>query len=538
MLLAALLLASVAHARGATPAPPDSAAAAARAALDGLPIRTVLIRTHEVFDPVPEGALRPLYHLVNTIHIRTRPSTIRSQLLFAPGDPWNEARAEETERNLRALYFVEPQPIEATRDGDSVDVVVDTRDTWTTEPAFELAGGGSRLVGSFTLLERNLLGLGKLVQLSYRENLLNVERSVLYQDPGFAGTHARLELGVGNETSGSSASAAFGLPFYAEDAPWSYSASWDRSDSRTHLFDGETELERFDRALREASVSLGHGARHDGTILRLTSAFLYQDRRFGASQVLTAGGPLVGGDVEDLRTRRLDGQVLLWHPKHVVRRRVEHLDGLEDFDVGRVARLKLGWSPHALGGSVDEGYGEAELRAGALASGAGFGWVDASLSSRMRRQPLETLLELETRWVNQSLPRQTWVFGVNGIVGSRMPRDFQIVEGALNGLRGYPEYALTGQRTWRVNVEDRIAGPREVLGLVSLGAAVFYDGAVASGPGSRGSIWLHDVGAGLRFSFPRSSHKRVGRMDLAWPLRTTSETGPAPTLSFGAEQAF
>jgi hypothetical protein len=520
----------------ATAAPASPAASDTTADLrppDGLPIRSVVIRTREVFDPVPGGALRPLYKIVNAIHVKTRPSTIRRQLLFKPGDPWSEARAKETERNLRALYFVDPQPISATRHGDSVDVLVDTRDNWTTEPSFELAGGGGKTVGSVILLERNLLGLGKLVELSYRETRTKIERSVRYQDPGFAGTHARLDLSAGNETSGGSASA-----FYAEDTPWSYLVSFDRSESRTHLFDQDIEVERFDRNVHEGSASVGHGSRVDGTILRINGTFLYRDRLFGVSEPLTPAGPLVGGDVEELRNRRLDGEIFVWRPKHVVRRQVEHLDGVEDFDLGYLGRVKVGWSPHALGSTQDEGYGEAELRLGALAGGAGFGWVDANLSSRMRRQPLETLLQVEARWVNQSLPRQTWVLGVNGTAGSRMPRDFQVLMGSLDGLRGYPEYALAGHRSWRVNVEDRIAGPREVLRLVSLGAAVFYDGAAAFGPGSNGNIWLHDVGAGLRISFPRSSHKRVGRMDVAWPLRTTNSLRPGATLTFGAEQAF
>jgi hypothetical protein len=543
-LAAATILAAPSPAR-AIPAPPDTVAGRPGVAPDtpapppdGLPIRSVLIRTREIFDPLPGGTLRPFYRIVNAIHVKTRPSTIRGQLLFAPGDPWSEARAKETERNLRALYFVDPQGITATRDGDSVDVVVDTRDNWTTEPSFELAGGGGRTVGSIVLLERNLLGLGKLVQLSYRKTRTAIERSVLYQDPCFSNTHARLDLSVGNETSGGSASALFGLPFYAEDTPWSYLVSFDRSDSRTHLFDQDIDVERFDRNVHEGSASVGHGSRVDGTILRVTGTFVYRDRHFGASQALTPAGPLVGGGVEELRNRRLDGEVFLWRPRHVVRQRVEHLDGLEDFDLGYQARLKVGWSPRALGSTEDEGYGEAEARLGTLAGGAGFGWVDANLSSRVRRQPLETLLQVQARWVNQSLPRQTWVFGLNGTSGSRMPRDFQVLMGSLDGLRGYPEYALAGQRSWRVNVEDRIAGPREVLGLVSLGAAVFYDGAAAFGPGSDGSVWLHDVGGGLRISFPRSTHKRVGRMDLAWPLRTTERVRAGATLTFGAAQAF
>jgi hypothetical protein len=529
--LAASLAAAVAL---ASPAAPDTTTLVP----DGLPIRSVVIRTREVFDPVPDDALRPFYKIVNAIHVKTRASTIRRQLLFEPGDPWTRERSSETERNLRALHFVDSNGITATRDGDSVDVVVDTRDNWTTEPAFEFAGGGGNTVGSVVLLERNLLGLGKLVQLSYRESRTTIQRSLLYQDPGFAGTHARLELSAGNESSGGSASALFGLPFYAQDTPWSYLGSFHRSESRAHLFDQDVEVERFDRNVHEGFARVGRGSRVDGRILRVSGAFFYRDRLFGASEALTPGGLLVGGEAEELRTRRLDGEVYLWRPRYVVRQRVERLDGLEDFDLGHVARVKVGYAPRALGSTQDEGYGEGEVRLGALAGGAGFGWVDANMSSRLRSEPLETLLQLEARWVNQSLPRQTWVFGVSGTAGSRMPRDFQIALGSLDGLRGYPEYALAGQRTWRVNVEDRIAGPREVLGLVSLGAAVFYDGAAAFGPGSDGNIWLHDVGGGLRISFPRSSHKRVGRLDVAWPLRTTDRLRPGATFTFGAEQAF
>src|SRR5207247_4288140 len=112
-------------------------------------------RARAIFDPIPPGPLGPFYRLGNLLHLRTRARTVRQQLLFAPGEPWREARRAETARALRALDYLEPLGIQARRTGDSVAVTVETRDAWTTSPELNLERGGGEQFGTIGLSERD-----------------------------------------------------------------------------------------------------------------------------------------------------------------------------------------------------------------------------------------------------------------------------------------------------------------------------------------------------------------------------------------------
>ena len=59
--------------------------------VEGRPIRRLDIVTRDIFEPLPEGRLRPLYRLGNLLHVRTRPVTVRRLLLFDRGNPWHAA---------------------------------------------------------------------------------------------------------------------------------------------------------------------------------------------------------------------------------------------------------------------------------------------------------------------------------------------------------------------------------------------------------------------------------------------------------------
>src|SRR5439155_20976876 len=69
--------------------PADTVIVVPPQSLDGLPIGAIEIEPHTIYDPVPAGRLRAFYRVANRLHVRTRRSTVRSQLLFRPGDPWS-----------------------------------------------------------------------------------------------------------------------------------------------------------------------------------------------------------------------------------------------------------------------------------------------------------------------------------------------------------------------------------------------------------------------------------------------------------------
>ncbi len=511
---------------------------AGASAPDGLPIARVDIEASGIFDPVPPGRLAPVYRLADRLHVRTRASTIRHHLLIAPGERWSKARGRESERGLRALDIFDLARVEGRPAADSVVVTVRTRDAWTTSPEFALERGGGQVFGSVQLSERNLLGRAQQLAIAYRQEPLGISRSIEATDPGVAGTRLRVSAGASHGTSGSTRSVAAGVPFYAEDTPLAFGVDAERASTTARLYDSGVEVATFARRVERLELAFGRGERHGRTIARWTASLLVWNRSLGGSALAPGAPSEFAGGEERLRVRRLAAEGRLWTPRFVERTAVEGLDGVEDFDLGRSLSATAGFSPRVLGGTDDEGYAALRLAAGADARGAGFGWLRLGLASRLRAGPREAHARLDARWVNQSLPRQTLVVAALGSAGWRNARDFQLVVGGLNGLRAYPVNALAGDRLWRFNAESRWRIGNNFLQLVSLGAAAFWDAARTWGPGSGDIPWQHDVGLGLRISFPHSALDRVARFDVAWPVSPSGQVPREPVLSFGSSQAF
>jgi hypothetical protein len=504
---------------------------------EGLPIASIRVVPRNIFDPLPGERFATLYGLANRLHVRTRERTVREQLLFGPGDRWSESGGRETERNLRALYYLTPEQVEAQRDGDSATVTVVTRDIWTTAVEFNLESADGRQYGSLGLTEHNLGGLGKTISLSYHDEQSGRSRALTVDDPSVLGSHLRIHYAAGNGSSGATDQVAAAVPFYAEDTHHAYGVSWNRASSVVRFYQQAGEVANLDERLEETEASWGHGHRRAGLVRRLVYSFLVRDRRLGPTRVLgNAPREFIGGD-ENLRLRRIALEGRLWRPHFVERINVNRMTLIEDFDLGASAALKLGVAPEFLGSSSDEGFGQLRLAAGGE-NGLGFGWVSASASSRYRQQPHQTVAQLDGRWIRQSDSRSALVLAAYGTAGSNVDRDFEAIAGGLNGLRAYPVQAVAGYRLWRLNLEQRWMIGQNYHDLLAVGAVVFADAARAWGPGSAGAGWYTCAGAGLRLSLPRWSPNQILRVDMAWPVSPTRNGMRQPVLTFGSSQAF
>ncbi len=144
----------------------------------------VLAREGLKRDPAPEGKRIAFVKLIrdevfledevwptwpNIFHMTTREPVIERELLFARGQSFRDARAEETMRNLRNLGVFALVRIVAVRtpDPSAVGVVVHTREFWSLrfEHDFTYTTGLDALM--LQLAERNLLGRNKTVTLRY-----------------------------------------------------------------------------------------------------------------------------------------------------------------------------------------------------------------------------------------------------------------------------------------------------------------------------------------------------------------------------------
>lgn len=504
---------------------------------EGLPIRRVVIRPRDVFEPVPDGRLAPVFRLGNRLHVTTRPATIRQQLLFDEGRPFLRADLLESERLLRRLDYLQPVRLAATRAGDSVDVEVVTQDAWTSQFQVNLERGGGKLYGSLGVTERNLFGFGKAADVSYDETPSGITRSVGWSDGALFGTRVRVHAASGRGSGGAFDEGRIGQPFYAEDTPIAWNFEWRHGSSIAHLYQSGAEVASFDARRASVDAWTGIGRRLGGVVQRAQIGFTWNNRDLGESRIGGVAPPEFDGPAEALRTRRVTLEGRLWRPRFVQRDGAERMDRIEDWDLGPQVGVQLGASPKFLGSTADEGWVRLDGSVGAT-NALGFGVLNARLSSRWRREPRELVRSAQGRWYVQWAGQHTIAMSLLAAEGTRVSRDYQLVVGGLNGLRAYPVQAIAGRELVRANVEHRWRPGWDVGGLARIGTAVFYDLAHGWGPGADPTNWFNAAGFGLRLVPPRAALGPIFRVDVAWPVSPTRDGQREAVFSFGSAQAF
>jgi len=510
-----------------------------RARCEGATIRRVDIHCMSIFDPVPEGTFSPVYSSANKLHVRTRQATVRSQLLIAPGQVWTADRIYESQRLLRDLEYIEPEVIRSRLVNDSVDVLVITHDQWTTQPELNVERGGGLTYGSVGLTERNMLGLGLAVSLAFRSDPTGRSRGFAVTGQRLFGTQLEAQAKASTGTAGVANSYYVLDPFRSLDDTRSWTTSWSRASVNQYLYENGLVSATFPFRQRVAQAEYAWGRRStDGIVHRVAAGVAMHDREYGPTSFSPLSTIEVASGEEELKLRWSYLRYTLWRPHYVERKSIEEMDPVEDFDLGERMSLEGGYAMTALGSTADEGIAKAQLDAGHQSQRFGFGFLRTRFSTRLRRVPVETLAQVDARWIQQPNPDLVFVVAGHGEVAADAPREVQSTVGGLNGLRAYGVQALAGTQIWRFNGEARWVAARNLLDLASVGGAAFMDAARAWGTGSDGAPWHHDAGLGLRFSFPHASLHQVGRIDVAWPLSPTRGGRHSPVFSFGSSQAF
>ncbi|MBI4700786.1 MAG: hypothetical protein HY744_06420 [Deltaproteobacteria bacterium] len=182
-------------------------------------VRWALAEEHLEPEPSPEGkrieriaivrediiaASDPLPGWLNYVHVKTRDEVVRQELLVQPGEPWDQAKMEESLRSLRKLFILSVAravPCKSARPGQVILLVV-TKDLWSirTNLGINQTGGVMKRL-ELTPTEENFLGRNKRVSLHLLLSQLDYDGSVVrdklavgqgYRDPRLFGS--RLEL--------------------------------------------------------------------------------------------------------------------------------------------------------------------------------------------------------------------------------------------------------------------------------------------------------------------------------------------------------
>jgi hypothetical protein len=498
----------------------------------GAVIGEVRIDPQDVFDEADPRENYGLYLLANMLHIRTRESVIRRQLLFASGERVSQRLIEETERLLRAnsyLYDVTIRPA-AFRNG-IVDIEVRTRDTWSLQPGASYSRGGGSDTSDLSLKEKNLFGTGVSVGLSTSSSVDRSGSEFEIQHNQVFGNWTAFGYKISDFSDGSAESISLARPFYALDTRWALGASAATFDRIDAIYTNGAAVGQF-RHEQSASQVFGGWSKGlvDGWVQRYSVGVAYQDDVYRVDPAYAAPA-------------QLPADQTLVYP--FVRYELIEDNYVKVFNrekIGRPEYIILGWNASVQIGRSSTGLGATRdlwLYSGAVSKGTRFDhggdlladlWFSGqNADGRGERQ----FLGAAARYYLPHGPRN--VFYVSGSADAvRNPYvSDQLLLGGDNGLRGYPLRYQSGNQRALLTLEERVYTEWHPFQLFRVGGAVFYDIGRAWGGDYENPVnsgWLQDVGFGLRLSIDRSASGNVLHLDVAFPINAPDGIDKAQVL--------
>jgi hypothetical protein len=472
-------------------------------------IRAVVIDRAEVFDSV-EAKQFWGFALVNALHARTRLYVIRRELLFAPGQPYDTARTNESARNLRALSIFRDVWIDTVTTDSGVTVRVRTTDGWTTNLGFGLRTSGSQHVINAFVQEVNLLGTRTIATLGYENDPDRTTVIAGFDTPRLIANRVGVGGSYSRRSDGHAAGATLNYPFFSLFSRQGGSLSWGLFDGRVlHYEEGDPFPK--DSARRKNAILRG-----DGAVALNASSHGYMRLGF-TGHVLRDDFGEEGGTAELPRTITVavGPYMALRRPRYIQVRNYEAMGRVEDVDLGPAVRTDVQLAPSAWGYERNGIGGRLAASAG-LRIPAGFAQIGTALSG------LRTNAGTDSSSVDASLltvvqPNDLHLV-VGRIAGGRLnnpPFGAEYDLGLGYAVRAFPSHAFTGDRYYLVNGEYRWLAVPRFLGLFGLGIAGFVDhgGAWFDGMERRSGT---DAGFGLRIGSIRSAGSVVGRLDFAY----------------------
>lgn len=512
----------------------------------------MLFDRQPIFLPEDRARVRWLpLHVVDWLHVDTRVRVLRRELVFRQGDCLDPALLEESERKLRSTGFLaESSIVVVPVAADTVDVLVRTREVWTTTLDFRYERYESQPLWSLRLAERNVLGSGSSLEVARGEDVDRTSWTFGLGSRQLFDGHWRGRFLVVDSSDGGTTSWSLAHPFFRIGADWGFSTSYSHSGQRPRFYLTGTQYvrphsdqTRYHIDLRRRVLSEDDAVWHVGMGLSLQrqgynpEAGLEVNDADGALPAAFDFGP-------DLREQRevnsLEWIVARRSSQFIRERFLYQMGRIEDLALGHDGELSLGWASPALG-STRHGMTYALSDQWTAARGrsifrsrlsiSGLHEFDASIDVRNVAE-LDLYVRAPRGW--------TLAAGVVGGLGSQLDRDAPFTLGIDSGLRSARFREFAGDRILRGNLEARWVYRRGVLDLATPGVVVF---------GDVGTAWFEDetdvslrrlrgaVGFGLRVGLNRSAINEPIRLDVAWPLLYSTDR-QAPVLSVGMGHVF
>lgn len=480
-----------------------------------LKVGAIHIEAGNIFNPQLPKENHWYHHLTNQLHSKTQDQVIAQTLLVKTGDPFDLALIAESERLLRSRKHLKDVQITLERVcAKQVELRVTTTDNWTLAPAVSFGRSGGENSKSFSLEEHNLLGLGKELSLSFKQDAQRNQTKLSYNDPQVLGSRYQLALGLQNNSDGKGHQLRIGLPFYklAEQNAWGFEST--RLRQQVPYYTEGVVTQKIGVANQQAAVFYGWSKTKSP---QLTERYRFGWQQENRSYFATDTAPITPPTVQ---------QAYPWLSYELIE---DHFTKRENFKtMGRTEDIALGHQFLIQAGMLHPNFGSdasyfkllSHYSKGYSPANNQISLVTADATAWFGDGPYRGLrAKLSAEWNLYSSAQASWHLSGELHTADNLQPGEQLLLGGDQGLRGYPAGYRSGEQSALVNAERRFYFKQTPLGLIKLGAAVFVDAGTIWGNGQKAQ-WFGDAGIGLRLMPTRASSGKIIHVDLAVPFST------------------
>jgi len=480
----------------------------------------IRIDNKNIFDRGDPKDNKALFHLADKLHVKTRQSVIRHQLLFRSGDRYSRHAIEESARILRTdRYFYDATIVPVRYHDGKVDVLVTTRDVWTLDPGFNFGRSGGANSTGVSLDELNIFGTGSAVMLGHKSSVDRSQTTVGFTNTHAFGTWTAVTLNYAQLSDGVLRQAIIDSPFYSLETHYAGGIVAQDKDQSDYLYDRGRTIDQFhDHAIfAEGYVGWSSGL-HNGWVRRWSAGLTYDERLFTPDTVWS-GPTLLPQDRKFVYPWvRFD----LVQDYYVKLENRDQIGRTEDFFLGTNLTARLGWADAAFGSSHSALLFQFAAGRGAALSDSATLLATSVFTGRVENGTLRNgVLDAAIRYYVQQSRKWLFFTQLHAANGWRLDVENQLLLGGDNGLRGYPLRYQDGSGRALFSIEERYFTDWYPFRLFRVGAAVFADAGRTWGTAplaAPGLGPLEDIGFGLRFGNARSGFGNVVHVDVAFPL--------------------
>lgn len=490
--------------------------------------------------------------LVNRLHVDTRHAVIRRELLFGEGDPYDPAEIAESERKLRRMGIFADAEISVVPAGaDQVDVIVRTRELWTTAVNIAYDRFEDDTLWTIELREKNFLGTAKGFEFARRADPDRDTWIVGISDRQMLDGTWDGRLRWADASDGSSIEWSMDREFVKLTGKWAVRMGYRDAQMAPRYYVAEDLYVRPDARRTAAGFEFGRRlSLSESSVWRGLVGIEASYQNFMTQGPLNLYSPSEELDL----TVNFPSDVPEDHRRNTVYTGLEHktrrfertrflyaMGTHEDVALGPEWTLRTGWTARWLGSSVsglwysfDQGW-NARIHRHWLQSARIYsrGLLGGDDGQDLRLIGSVYEYHQPAEWI-------TLAWGVTGGIAKEIDRSDVFHLGLNSGLRAARYQELAGDRLLRGNAELRLIRTSGMFRILTPGIVAFTDFGTAWFEDTRDFTWDQVRGAygvGLRLAFTRAAADVPIRIDFAWPMLYPTEQ-PSPVISIGTGQVF